>query len=419
MKQFLPVILCLIVLVSCTQPRVTQSRNEKLYKKENNELNARFCVYHLNDSISMVYYDIYNEALIYKKTDTSNYFYSGCRLFFKSAFEPDFKPLYDSITVHIYDRQLNVGTKHLTGNFAIKAHHGNMYFGEITVTDVNKHAQYVYPQFIDKSSHVTRQNFLIRNANGSIHFDSYFSAGESISLETQTNPDMVFTVDYFYKDFKIAKPPFSAEPMEHFSYKPDSSFTISKSNDLLHLTLPDKGFYHIRTDAETKDGVTCFVYEPSYPKISNTYQMILATRYIMSKKEFDAAINAPDQKTAIDKFWLDIAGSNERAHELIRKYYGRVQESNKLFTSHREGWKTDRGMVYIVFGAPNMVIKRKNGEAWVYGESGNPNSLVFSFLKVLNPFTDNDYTLERSEIFKTPWYQAVDFWRQGRIYLDN
>jgi len=190
-------------------------------------------------------------------------------------------------------------------------------------------------------------------------------------------------------------------------------------HEKLEIALPQNGFYHLKTNNETKEGVTFFVYESSFPKIKNTEQMIMATRYIMAKKEFDNCMLATDKKAAIDKFWLDISGSNERAKELIRKYYGRVQEANKLFTSFQEGWKTDRGMIYVVFGAPNKVTKRKNGEVWTYGEIGNPNSIVFPFVKVINPFTDNDYYLERNEAFKAPWYQAVDMWRQGRIYLDN
>ena len=67
----------------------------------------------------------------------------------------------------------------------------------------------------------------------------------------------------------------------------------------------------------------------------------------------------------------------------------------------------------------SKVIKHKNGEQWVYGETNTPSSLIFSFIKIINPFTDNDYYLERNETYKMPWYQAVDMWRQGRIYLDN
>ena len=40
----------------------------------------------------------------------------------------------------------------------------------------------------------------------------------------------------------------------------------------------------------------------------------------MAKKEFDNCMLADDKKGAIDKFWIDIAGSNERAKELIKKY---------------------------------------------------------------------------------------------------
>jgi GWxTD domain-containing protein len=130
-------------------------------------------------------------------------------------------------------------------------------------------------------------------------------------------------------------------------------------------------------------------------------------------------MEAVDQKKRIDKFWTDLGGSNERAKELIRKYYGRVLESNKQFTSYQEGWKTDRGMIYIIFGAPNRVTKRKNVEIWTYGEAANSSTTTFSFFRIKNPFTDNDYYLERNDLFKEPWYQAVDLWRQGKIYLDN
>lgn len=419
MRSLLVVICASLVLLSCSTQKVSQSRNEKLYKKENNELNTKLCVYHISDSVSMLFYDIANDALIYKKNDTSAFFYSHSKLFYKISREASYRPISDSGSIDIFDRQMTVEAKHLSGYIYMRAKLGNAYFSEVTITDANKKTQYVYTLYIDKTSKDTRQNFLIRDSRQEIHFNPYFSPGETIYIETQTHAETEYAVDYFYKDFKIARPPFSPEPVEHFSYKPDSGFSVSKSGHTIRLDLPQQGFYHLKTNDATKEGVTCFVFEPSYPKISNSEQMVLATRYIMNKKEFDICMAADDKKTAIDKFWLDIGGSNERARELIRRYYNRVQESNRLFTSYREGWKTDRGMVYIVFGAPTSVGKRKNGEVWTYGESGNPNSISFSFIKIINPFTDNDYTLERSEILKMPWYQAVDFWRQGRIYLDK
>jgi hypothetical protein len=75
-------------------------------------------------------------------------------------------------------------------------------------------------------------------------------------------------------------------------------------------------------------------------------------------------------------------------------------------------------MIFIVFGAPTNMYKFPNGEQWVYGIETQPNAVRFNFKKMLNPFTDNDYALERDDYYKIHWYQAVDYWRQGHIYLD-
>jgi hypothetical protein len=32
-----------------------------------------------------------------------------------------------------------------------------------------------------------------------------------------------------------------------------------------------------------------------------------------------------------------------------------------------------------------------------------------------NPFSENDYMLQRNADFELPWYQAVNQWRQGQI----
>ncbi len=56
---------------------------------------------------------------------------------------------------------------------------------------------------------------------------------------------------------------------------------------------------------------------------------------------------------------------------------------------------------------------------WVYGVETNANALRFVFDKAPNPFSDNDYILERSQFFKDPYYTAVDYWREGRVYSNN
>jgi len=135
-------------------------------------------------------------------------------------------------------------------------------------------------------------------------------------------------------------------------------------------------------------------------------------RYITEKKEYDEMWVQKDKKNAVDAFWLNIAGNEIRAKELIKKYYNRVQEANEYFPSFIEGWKTDKGLVYIVYGPPNVVYKSKNSEDWIYGEDRNMRSIRFTFFKMENPFTDNDYQLSRSNSYKDEWYNAVENWRR-------
>ena len=418
-RFYIYVIFVFLTVAACTNQKVNQTSSDRLYKKDNNELNAKYVIYHINDSVSQLFYDISNETIVYKKTDTSASFYSDVRLFLNISQEDNLSIAKDTASVTIKDRQTTVDYKQLKGSLYFRLKSGFKYYVTVNVFDANKKTKYTSSLYADKTSKETRQNFLATSSSNTIYFSAYYKPQELVYLSSERHKEKLFTVDYFKSTFRLAIPPFSSESMPHFSYRPDSTFSVYMRDEQIELMMPSNGFYHLKTNDETKDGVTFFVYEPTYPKIKNAEQMILATRYIMAKKEFDICMSSPDKKLAIDKFWLDIGGSSERAKELIRKYYGRVQEANKLFTSYQEGWKTDRGMIYVVFGAPNKVSKRKNGEVWTYGESGNPNAVFFQFIKVINPFTDNDYTLERNESFKMPWYQAVDLWRQGRIYLDN
>ena len=87
---------------------------------------------------------------------------------------------------------------------------------------------------------------------------------------------------------------------------------------------------------------------------------------------------------------------SERARTLIREFYTRVESANNYFTSYLEGWKTDRGIIYIIYGVPNVVYKNKDYENWIYGEENNMMSINFTFHRVNNPASNNDFSLSRS-----------------------
>ncbi|RME17582.1 MAG: GWxTD domain-containing protein [Bacteroidetes bacterium] len=91
-------------------------------------------------------------------------------------------------------------------------------------------------------------------------------------------------------------------------------------------------------------------------------------------------------------------------------------DANRLFTSYKYGWQTDRGMIYIVFGPPEDIQKTYLFEKWYYSLNGQRNALVFTFYRNKNnPFTNSDFILERSDYYKDLWYFAVERIRQGRL----
>ncbi len=61
-------------------------------------------------------------------------------------------------------------------------------------------------------------------------------------------------------------------------------------------------------------------------------------------------------------------------NELMEEYYGRIEYTNKNYTHYIEGWRTDRGMVYIYLGAPDNVERypfqnnSKPYEIWYYNQ---------------------------------------------------
>jgi len=99
---------------------------------------------------------------------------------------------------------------------------------------------------------------------------------------------------------------------------------------------------------------------------------------------------------------------------MIRTYYNRVITANKLFTCHKEGWQTDRGMIYIVLGPPMNTVQEPDKEIWNYPRSGLPGNDRFVFLKSTLPYDYNHFELIRNQEFKPIWMANVESWRTGR-----
>ncbi len=78
------------------------------------------------------------------------------------------------------------------------------------------------------------------------------------------------------------------------------------------------------------------------------------------------------QKRFLDFWKLRDPNPNTPRNEKMESYYERVEYANKHFSHYSEGWRTDMGMVFIMFGPPNNVerhpfdIDSKPYEVWSY-----------------------------------------------------
>ncbi len=127
--------------------------------------------------------------------------------------------------------------------------------------------------------------------------------------------------------------------------------------------------------------------------------------YIASQSEIDYIQDAKskDEKTKrYIEFWKkkDPSPSTEE-NEAFNEYYRRIEYANEHFSHYVKGWKTDRGMVFILLGAPNNVdrhpfdIETKPYEVWQYYQMNKQFIFVdengFGDYRLITPLYGDDY----------------------------
>lgn len=111
--------------------------------------------------------------------------------------------------------------------------------------------------------------------------------------------------------------------------------------------------------------------------ITNLDLAIDQMQYVMERDEIEKLKDAsPEEKQKLFfEFWKKRDPTPETEYnELMEEYYQRVEYANKNFSHYVDGWKTDRGMVFIIFGVPSNIerhpfdVDSKPYEVWTYYE---------------------------------------------------
>ena len=245
-----------------------------------------------------------------------------------------------------------------------------------------------------------------------VPFDqNYLTEGQSLLFKSGKGPSLY---SFFYPSpFPIPFP-----PMENRLVEVPKEVAVENRGDFLEnipKTLTDEGYYFFQNDSNAQTGLLLRTVHDAFPKVKDWEEMVDMVTYISTKKEHETLLLAQDKKKALDAYWYNLTRNEEVAKDLIRNYFKMVEFANILFTDFKEGWKTDRGMVYIVMGPPQEVNFYEDREVWSYAGIDNTSKIRFTFTRVKTILSPHFYTLNRSRAYQPIWFKNISQWRSGRM----
>ncbi len=250
-------------------------------------------------------------------------------------------------------------------------------------------------------------SFMLKDISGNPVIGPYLKEGKYDILAPEP-----IEVTYYDHTFPPARPPMATDPGNvPRTMEVTSTFRLDTAYDHIY---DEEGLYHVKTNAGPSNGESFRVQGPYFPEYVTIPDLVEPLVYITTTKERQKLLSSDGDKAKFDQFWVDMAGSQENARWIIKNYYQQVTQANSLFTTYKEGWKTDRGMTFIIFGTPDQVIREQDTEIWTYLPGDKLPPMTFKFVILQSPYADRQYSLIRSKSHSNGYLAAARFWRDAR-----
>jgi GWxTD domain-containing protein len=156
-----------------------------------------------------------------------------------------------------------------------------------------------------------------------------------------------------------------------------------------------------------------------FPYVKDAHALAEPLVYLMERKQHKSLMeieHTDSLLSAIESFWINSTGNASIALQTMKVFYTRVEEANVKFSSFKEGWKTDMGYVYILFGPPNYVDVVFNNTVWKYGFDHSIPHRVFEFnrVRIKGPFYPFDhYLIKRQNYYYNAVNRRIGDWKNG------
>lgn len=416
MNKTIPFIALIAIIIAGCAPsnKMTYENLAYLYKNERGRPEIQFRPFNVDDTITRMYFKTKLQDYLYVRNKPGEPFTARLKIHFELYDSFETNEIIDSASLIYTDTRHYRKDYDLIEYFNVRANHGDDYILVVDVEDLNRGNTYTSIHKIWKESYTGPHYLLPVTPKGNPIFVNYFSPGQPFQLKClRMKKQVQISMRHYSRSFAASLPPFKIEDEEKTDFKADSTCSFQLLNNQTKiLTLDKPGFFQFTTDSSQQQGLTMHYYYDGYPAVNTSEQMAKALRYITKQEEYKKMLSYKEPKIAVDSFWLDIAGTPGRAMVLLKKYYHRIEKANQLFPSLKKGWKTDRGMMYTIFGLPDAIFRRDNYEQWVYGIPGSLEAKKFVFYRQDNPFDQNTFLLDRSPDYENLWFNAVEIWRR-------
>lgn len=419
-RNILLLIIVLITAYGCASKKKAAKKKipaVKLYNPGSNKLHVSLAVYHHREDKSLLYMSFLTSEYLFNQANEKGEYLARVQVIYELTEMAERKTGNTVIDTFKFDMKLDKSNNKYLTTIPLNVKKSKKYFLAVYIIDRNSEKSGKNFCYIDKSSEHTAQNYQILSASSEFPlFRNIVSSKELIKIKYNKDHKGTLYVKYFKNEQPLPPPTFSLTSSSPIQYSPDSIYAIPY-HDTLTFMLPSVGKYQFQFDTTQLEGVTLYNFGDRFPKFTHADDLIPPLAYLTNSKDYKNLLDAQNTKLAVDNYWYGLTGNMDIARELIKIYYNRATFSNYYFTCDRAGWKTDRGMIYMIYGLPDKVEKSAFNEKWMYFDKQNVVSIDFTFDKRNNPFTDNDFELQRDDAYDGHWRRAIETWRDGKIYI--
>ena len=415
-NSFLSVIVITLIVSCISQQKSTTNGTHNLatlYNPLSSNIHPKYQIYNSTDTTSEVLINLNTEELLFNKANQKNILLSKIGVTYKLYYiENNFLFSCDSGTLNVDIPKDNVLQNYFV-KLNIKTNQSKLYSCRLVIFDLMRDQRKQLYFDIDKTDDFASSNYKIMNpVSHEPIFGPLLKLNEKFTIfYHKKKTDHIF-IKYYRKNMDAGIHTDSTH-INISNCLPDSVWKLPYSESQLFQLLYE-GIYIFSIDSLTNKGLTLINFGNIYPDIKTINELVEPLKYIATREEFIKITGTLNIKQAIDQFWLNRNKNTGQAKELIKVYYNRVKVSNDYFTSDKEGWRTDRGMIYVLFGPPNTILKSEIEEKWIYYT--NKRSIEFVFKHQINCLSQNYYEMEINPLSLQEIQLAVTAWKNGKLY---